>query len=198
MPTRDRKKKKKWKGGAAKHCLTLHAVYASGKSKDDCAPLQVDNAKIKKVRIAKNATHTSTSTANKFVDSMADVVRQRTVSEMNSSPSSYFGLMLDEESSAVAVQKMLGISIKFIGSNGNPSVMYLATKEVVGGKAQTMVDTVQSTFEAMGITSWQEKRRSVGTDDASVMLGRKEGVAAKLAQQCKGLTTVHCNNHCSS
>jgi hypothetical protein len=157
--------------------------------------VKIDSAKIKKVRIAKNATHTSTSTANEFVDSMADVVRQRTVSEMNSSPNPYFGLMLDEGSSAVAVRKMLGISVKFIGSDGNPSVKYLATKEVVDGKAQTMVDTVKSTFQAMGITSWQEKLRSLGTDGASVMLGRKEGVGAKLAQQCKGLITVHCNNH---
>ncbi|ELU18619.1 hypothetical protein CAPTEDRAFT_194628 [Capitella teleta] len=33
--------------------------------------VKIDSAKIKKVRIAKNATHTSTSTANEFVDSMA-------------------------------------------------------------------------------------------------------------------------------
>lgn len=156
---------------------------------------KIDSSKIQRVRIAKNAKYTSTNTVTDFVESMASVVRDETVRELNTAPSPYFGLMLDEGSSAVAVRKMLGISVKFMDIDGNPAVKYLATKEVVDGKAQTMVDTVQETFESIGVTSWQQKLRSLGTDGASVMLGKKEGVGAKLAQQCQSLITVHCNNH---
>ena len=154
---------------------------------------EVDKNKIGKIRKGKNAKYTSPATVGEFLTCMSDTVEEELVREINESPAPAFALMLDEGSSAVAVRKMLGMSVKIIGPNGNAAVRYLTTKEVPDGKADTMVREVRSHFSSKAINS--VKLKSLASDGASVMLGKKNGVGAKLREQNPDMISIHCNNH---
>lgn len=54
---------------------------------------------------------------------------------------------------------------------------------------------IKNSFETLGITNWDSKLIGFGADGASVNMGKKAGVAAKLKQDVPWLIDVHCLPH---
>ena len=65
--------------------------------------------------------------------------------------------------------------------------------ELFDGRAETIKSAVVKTLEDLGVPL--DKMCAVGSDGASVMLGRKNGVAALLKQSVPHLIANHCVAH---
>lgn len=60
---------------------------------------------------------------------------------------------------------------------------------------QGILDTVNSAFADVGIDQWKEKLVGMGSDGASVNLGRKRGVVDLLRQEVPHIVDFHCLPH---
>ena len=59
-----------------------------------------------------------------------------------------------------------------------------------------IIQAVESAFSDIEVPNWKKKVVGFGADGASVNLGQKGGVAAKLKQHVPHLLEVHCFPHC--
>ena len=66
-------------------------------------------------------------------------------------------------------------------------------EEIAYGKASTLYDTLRKVLDEFGVPV--HKVLGFGSDGASVMTGRTNGVAARLKQDNPHTVTVHCICH---
>ena len=103
----------------------------------------------------------------------------------------YLGIMCDE-SLDIAVTKKLVIYCKIIKS-GEIFVLFGANVEVLDGKATTIYESLVKFLNDMGVNI--SKVSGLGTDGASVMTGRLNGVGVKLKADNAQLIHVWCAAH---
>ena len=139
----------------------------------------------------KNAKYTSPDIVGEFVTVMAENTEEAMLEEVRNSP--VFAGLIDEGTAPKAVKKMLGMCVKYIGPNGLPEVKYMKNMELMNGTAETTESKITEHFNTKAISI--TKMAALGSDGASVMLGNKDGVAAKLQKKSKCLIAIHCCNH---
>lgn len=119
----------------------------------------------------------------------ADVCRTGLREDMQKAQ--FIGLMVDE-SIDVAIQKRLVITIKIV-KDGQVQVLFGENVEVENGKAVTIVDAIRSFLVRHNVPL--AKLIGLGTDGASVMTGRVNGVHTVLQRLNPSLVTVWCCAH---
>ncbi|CAC5408472.1 unnamed protein product [Mytilus coruscus] len=97
-----------------------------------------------------------------------------------------------DETTDVAVKKELILYVRFL-KNGKSSTHFLKMIELFDGKAATIKSAIVQTLEEIDVPL--EKMCALGSDGASVMLGRKGGVAALLKAVC---SNIDCKPLCCS
>ena len=105
--------------------------------------------------------------------------------------SPYVGLMLDE-SLDIAVQKKLVLFFKIL-VEGKSKIEFAANVEVKDGKAETIYAAVLKYLEESNVPV--KKLSGLGTDGASVMTGRVNGLAVRLQQVNGKIVAVWCVAH---
>lgn len=108
---------------------------------------------------------------------------------IKSSP--YVGLMLDE-SLDIAVQKKLVLFFKIL-VEGKATVEFAANLEVKDGKAETIYTAVVNYLDSINVPV--KRLSGLGTDGASVMTGRHNGLAVKLQRLNGKIVAVWCVAH---
>ena len=103
----------------------------------------------------------------------------------------FVGIMLDE-SLDIAVQKKLVVVFKLV-VNGKPQMHFGGNIEVENGKAETIVNAVLKVLNDHQIP--MDKVIGLGTDGASVMVGRLNGVSTSLRRLNPCLVNVWCCVH---
>ena len=112
--------------------------------------------------------------------------------DQNLQESPFIGLVIDE-STDVAVYKKLVIYARIV-INGQPFIHFVRDVNIIDGKAETIVKALEVFFAEKGLA--MSKVTSLASDGASVMVGRKNGVGARLCSEyVPYLVQVHCIAH---
>ncbi|XP_070564482.1 uncharacterized protein C17orf113-like [Ptychodera flava] len=120
---------------------------------------------------------------------IADTVRGELGNLIRRSP--YIGILVDE-SVNITVHKKLIVYIRII-SHAGPKTVFLRNVTVHNGTAETVMDAILETLRANDIAP--RKVMGLGSDGASVMTGKHNGVAARFKRKNPFLVSVHCAAH---
>ena len=117
-------------------------------------------------------------------------VEEKVDENLRESP--FIGLVIDK-STDVAVYKKLVIYARVV-IKGQPFIHFLRDVNIIDGKAETIVKALEEFFTGKGLG--MAKITSLASDGASVMVGRKNGVGARLrSEYVPYLVQVHCIAH---
>ena len=86
--------------------------------------------------------------------------------------------------------------ILYVGSDGNIGQSYLKMACDSDGSAEGLTRLLLDTAAGVGLDDTSKHTMvGFGADGASVNMGKKKGVAARLRVDKPWLVTVHCSNH---
>ncbi|CAB5206866.1 unnamed protein product [Rhizophagus irregularis] len=103
-----------------------------------------------------------------------------------------FGIMIDE-STDITITKHLDIYVSYVTKQGIFKTRFLCLLPLTECDAKSITNVIIDIFKKKGILS---KLVAFASDGASVMLGKNEGVAAKLSRVCTyPLIVNHCVAH---
>ena len=108
---------------------------------------------------------------------------------LKASPS--IAILLDETTD-ISVSKQM-IAYCHILVNGELQSNFLIIMELIDGKADTIVKALKEFLSSKDVDVQQIT--SLGSDGASVMIGKKNGVSAKLKHDNPSLINIHCIAH---
>ena len=138
-----------------------------------------------------NAKYTSYRTVDELLTLLGDEVKQAVVGAAKASPC--IGIICDETTD-LSTSKELVIYAKAIVC-GEVKTHFLGLKELPCGDsdAATISKCILDTIEDYGIEV--QCVAAFGSDSASAMTGKSNGVAARLKQQQPSLVSIHCVAH---
>lgn len=110
---------------------------------------------------------------------------------MKASP--FFAILADETTD-IAVLGQLILYVKYISGKGTIECLFLGTFELSNCKAQTITDKICSVCNDLDL-SLNERMCGFGSDGESIMIGSRNGVAAKLKEIVPWLVGNHCIAH---
>ena len=103
-----------------------------------------------------------------------------------------FGLLIDEATDIATCSQLISF-VQYVNSSGNTEVKFLGIKDVLQTFDSCNAAAIIKEFEDNHLNL--EKLNGLATDGASVMLGKHNGVAAKLKEKAPALVNVHCVCH---
>ena len=136
------------------------------------------------------ATYTSRQIIGEFLQCLAMVIEKEKVQQLKSS---HFYSLLIDESTDVAILKQLVVVARCVLPSGVVETMFLDICDVQDGTASTIEQSLLQCLERYGLDI--SNLRGFGSDGAAVMVGRRDGVAARLKARQPRLLAVHCINH---
>ncbi|XP_076113346.1 zinc finger protein 862-like [Mytilus galloprovincialis] len=152
-----------------------------------CKDLGVDV--LNALMVGENAKYTSERFIQEALLSFKYIVQTPLICDLKNSP--FYTVMVDGTTD-VAVKKELILYVRFL-KNGKSSTHFLKMIELFDGKAATIKSAIVQTLEEIDVPL--ENMCALGSDGASVMLGRKGGVAALLKESVPTLIANHCVAH---
>ena len=138
----------------------------------------------------KNAKYSSNRIIDEWLHILANVVREDVKQELDNSLC--IGLMCDE-STDISINKELIIFARVVLPNCGVHYRYLQTVELADGRAETIEKALLPCLDNYGLR--MDKVSGFGSDGASVMVGRKTGVATRLKRNNPSMLSIHCINH---
>ena len=106
---------------------------------------------------------------------------------------SWYSVLVDE-STDITVTKQLGVCILYYSKNKEcPVSTFLKLLEIDSGDAKTIVKGVKVILADFGLDL--QKMRGIGSDNASVMVGKDNGVYALLKREIPHLILIPCACH---
>ena len=145
---------------------------------------------LKKLVVWKNANYSSEQIKQEFLELLATPLLDDIKKDVNKSP--VFGLMCDE-SMDISVKSQLVTEVRYIDMHGKCQTSFLEFRELANGKTDTITDAL---VELCGNCNFPlTKLTSFGSDGAAVMVGRNNGVAARLRGLCPQLISIQCIAH---
>ena len=145
---------------------------------------------IKDISRGGNATYSSHQIVGEFIQCLASVTADAKLSRLRSSP--FYSLMIDE-STDTSVLSQLVIVAKYLLPSGDVETSFVHMCDIANGKAETIEEAVMAYIQNFDLNV--NKLRAFGSDGSSVMVGKNNGVAAKLKIHQPRLLSIHCINH---
>lgn len=137
--------------------------------------------------------HRSQQSTIEIFHSIGDELRERIVALINKS--SAVGLLCDDAMDVSVIEQFIGFLQFYNHGLQNVEVKFLfaedALKKSDSANSQALYDIVVDQFKAIGL----KKLTGLCTDGASVMVGKREGLAAKLKRDCPQMINIHCVCH---
>ncbi|CAB4479250.1 unnamed protein product [Rhizophagus irregularis] len=133
-------------------------------------------------------TYENPTSAKDLLLAISSSIEEELWNELNETTS--FGIMVDE-STDISTESHIILYVKYC-LRGFIKVKYIKLLHLNGKDAETIFLAIFSLFESKGL---EKKIMSFSSDGASVMLGRNNGVAAKLANKNPYLFVSHCIAH---
>nr|XP_006811414.1 PREDICTED: zinc finger protein 862-like [Saccoglossus kowalevskii] len=122
-----------------------------------------------------------------MIDELATVISSD-IYDLRASP--FYSLLMDETTD-VAILIMYS---KYIDKHANIKTSFLSIADIVNGKAETIEASTVAFCEGKSLTI-NPNMAALGSDGASVMVGRKTGVATRLKERNSMLMNIHCVAH---
>ena len=155
-----------------------------------------------KIYIARNATYTSDKTIQEMLHIIPEVVEVHIIEQMRKSE--HFALMFDETADCT-VTEQLAIHARFIdASSGEVKSHYRKILDVlqpestdhdVCSRMSAEVITLRIQDYATQMKLDMQKMRGIGTNGAATMIGKHNGVVARLKAITPTAISVHCAAH---
>ena len=102
--------------------------------------------------------------------------------------------ILTDESTDIAVCKMLVIYVRIMNESFQPQTVFLTNIQVVDGTAATITAELIKAMDVWGIQ--HSRVTGLGSDGAAVMTSLKNGVAGRLKREVnKKIVNIHCVSH---
>ncbi|CAB4487085.1 unnamed protein product [Rhizophagus irregularis] len=135
-------------------------------------------------------TYTNHISGHEFLVAISDTIKEKIWDELSNVMA--FGVMIDE-STDITTTKHLDIYASYVTKKGILKTRFLCIVPLTSCNAEGITKVLVDIFEKRKILS---KLVAFASDGASVMLGKNEGVAAKLSRICTyPLIVNHCVAH---
>jgi hypothetical protein len=135
-------------------------------------------------------TYENSVSGNEFLKAISITIEEEIWNELFDVVA--FGVMIDE-STDITTTKHLDIYVSYVTKKGILKTRFLCLVPLTGCNAESITKVLVDIFEKKKILS---KLVAFASDGASVMLGKNEGVAAKLSKICTyPLIVNHCVAH---
>jgi Domain of unknown function (DUF4371)/hAT family C-terminal dimerisation region len=135
-------------------------------------------------------TYTNEISGHEFLIAISKTIENEIWKELSDVVA--FGIMIDE-STDITTTKHLDIYVSYVAKQGTFKTRFLCLIPLTECDAESITCAIIDIFEKKGILS---KLVAFASDGASVMLGKNEGVAAKLSRVCTyPLIVNHCVAH---
>ena len=144
---------------------------------------------LRSLRQAGNAHYRSEQIMSEFVQCLARCIQEDVIAKMRGSDT--VRLMIDE-STDVSILKQLVVYGRGI-VNGELECHFLGIRDLFNGTAETIESALCNFLVDVNIDL--NSVSSFGSDGASVMTGRHDGVAARLQRRNSGIISIHCVAH---
>lgn len=108
------------------------------------------------------------------------------------SNSQFHGLMIDE-STDISVVNQLVLYGRYVNETGEPCTSFLKIVDLFDGTAERIEEALQAYLTDKQLVF--NRLMGFGSDGASVMIGRRTGVATRLKQRNPYLVAIHCVAH---
>ena len=145
-----------------------------------------------KLSVANNATYTSRESADEFRESIAEEIHNGVLDKIRKSK--MYTILIDE-STDISISKQMVVYCRIVSEDFTPETLFLAnltrddpksTADVLFGRLeQYLMDNGLSLKSVVGF----------GSDGASVMTGKHNGVASKLKLANPHCINIHCMAH---
>ncbi len=135
-------------------------------------------------------TYTNEISGHEFLIAIAKTIEDEIWKELSDVVA--FGIMIDE-STDITTTKHLDIYVSYVTKQGIFKTRFLCLLPLTECDAKSITNVIIDIFKKKGVLS---KLVAFASDGASVMLGKNEGVAAKLSRVCTyPLIVNHCVAH---
>ena len=141
------------------------------------------------LRQAGNAHYQSEQIMGEFFQCLSKCIQENVISDMLQSDS----ISLMVESSDISVLKQLVIYCRCV-VDGKLRSHFLGMRDLFNGTAETIETSLVQFLQDVG--SSLSNVSGFGSDGASVMTGRQNGVATRLQRINSGIVSIHCVAHC--
>ena len=143
------------------------------------------------LQVGRNVHYTSQGSIQKIVQCLSKAVQDPIVSAIQDS--SLFTILIDETTD-VTVKKQLIMYCRFVDpATATPRVCYIGMLPICDGKADTITAKIEQKLKELDLDI--QHMVAIGSDGASVMLGRHSGVSARLKREIPWLIANHCVAH---
>ena len=170
---------------------TAHALAKKGRPFTDLV-WQCDLDEVKGVDVGTN--YRNDHQAKTFTEFIAAAVRKNDMKEVRKAS---FISLISDGTTDVSVTEDEIVYVQF-ATAGKVKVTLLGVESVELADANGILEaikTVMTTYTEMSEQQWVQKLVGFGSDGASVMTGRENGVTAKLKEARPELQAVHCFAH---
>jgi hypothetical protein len=144
-----------------------------------------------KVGITLHSRYSAVEMVNIISDEMRHIVIKNII-DSNSKIT-----LLTDESTALSRKACIVVFLKTVVNEGPPIFVFLDISELKGKKSIDIVESIMEILTKCGFTlDWLTANLiAFVSDGASVLLGKKNGVAAKLKEKFPNILTLHCMSH---
>lgn len=140
-------------------------------------------------------SHRSAGSQREVLLTLSDTLKNDLIKKLQSS--NCYGLMIDDLSDVSSLEQMIVYIQYFDQEHGSVQTDFLFIANLLeksdSANSETLFKVLCENFEAMNLD--KAKITCLCTDGASVMIGKKDGLSAKLKQLNKGLIATHCVCH---
>ncbi len=151
-----------------------------------------DCPQIKNLEVGKNATYASRATGEEFQSCMAEAINSRIAEQVRNAP--MFSVLIDETTD-ISITKQMVVYARVVDSDFTPHTYFLRNIAIdsPSSDAQTLTTYLVDYLQSKDID--MKKCYALGSDGASVMVGKHKGVATKLKQLNPHMINIHCVAH---
>ena len=146
-----------------------------------------------RINMMKFFMHRSQQSKIEIFQVIGDELRERLIALINKS--SAVGLLCDDAMDVSITEQFIGFVQFFDHGRQNVEVEFLFAEDALqksdSANSQALYDIVVDQFEAIGL----QKLSGLCIDGVDVMVGKREGLAAKLKRDCRHVINIHCVCH---
>ena len=152
-----------------------------------------------KINIAKNATYTSKVSCREFQQCISEVIQKDILTAVQKAD--FYSVLIDE-STDISVSKQMVVYLRIANEQFEPKTFFLEDVCIEDPKsdAKVLFGNLTECLERKGLNL--SKCFGFGSDGASVMTGRRSGVATRVKERSPHCVNIHCMAHrlnlCSS
>ena len=142
------------------------------------------------LRVGRSVHYMSQNSIQNIVGCLGQTVLQPLLHDIQQSQ--LYAILIDETTD-VSVKKQLIMYCRYMKGDSSTETKYIAMLPIPDGKAETITNAVLGKARELGLDP--QKMVAMGSDGASVMLGRRSGVVARLKATVPWLIGNHCVAH---